>query len=225
MMMESFRACLAAMFWSLVLLIFIVFVSGLTARRHVICSSVMWQFVPRCSALCSGCGRWYSSHWFEYATGTTRFGALGFKVFKLVSRKGDWKVSVLTWSVLENLCCSLTLNFMLSHWSGPCDKCRRTHLSNRRKGKLIDLQQTSPARWCAEVMEHFGSVLKTMLSLYMAVTGGNDWSLYYSILGQLGSFYHFLFIAWLGGKRGCCWAAVPVRRHYIALEPHANDQP
>ena len=38
---------------------------------------------------------------------------------------GDWKVSVLTWSVLENLCCSLTLNFMLSHWSGPCDKCRR----------------------------------------------------------------------------------------------------
>lgn len=51
-------------------------------------------------------------------------------------------------------------------------------------------------------MEHFGSVLKTMLSLYMAVTGGNDWSLYYSILGQLGSFYHFLFIAWLGRKRG-----------------------
>ena len=59
----------------------------------------------------------------------------------------------------------------------------------------------------------------------MAVTGGNDWSLYYSILGQLGSFYHFLFIAWLGRKWGRCWAAVPVRRHYIALEPHANDQP
>ncbi len=46
MMMESFRACLAAMFWSLVLLIFIVFVSGLAAARkktcNVSCSSVMW---------------------------------------------------------------------------------------------------------------------------------------------------------------------------------------
>lgn len=33
MMMESFRACLAAMFWSLVLLIFIVFVSGLAGKN------------------------------------------------------------------------------------------------------------------------------------------------------------------------------------------------
>lgn len=47
----------------------------------------------------------------------------------------------------------------------------------------------------SEVMAHFGSVLQTMLSLYMAVTGGNDWSLYYTMLEQMGSFYHILFIA------------------------------
>lgn len=53
-----------------------------------------------------------------------------------------------------------------------------------------------PLDWnVAKVMSHFGSVLQTMLSLYMAVTGGNDWSLYYSLLEQLGSFYHTLFIA------------------------------
>lgn len=54
----------------------------------------------------------------------------------------------------------------------------------------------APLDWnVAKVMSHFGSVLQTMLSLYMAVTGGNDWSLYYSLLEQLGSFYHTLFIA------------------------------
>ena len=46
-------------------------------------------------------------------------------------------------------------------------------------------------------MAHFGSILQTMLSLYMAVTGGNDWSLYYNMLEQMGSFYHILFIAQL----------------------------
>mgnify|MGYP002803557489 FL=1 len=99
MMMESFRACLAAMFWSLVLLIFIVFVSALLFAQGV-------------------------------ADGIQAIGL------------------------------------------------------------------SMPPEQQDLVMEHFGSVLKTMLSLYMAVTGGNDWSLYYSILGQLGSFYHFLFIAY-----------------------------
>lgn len=34
-------------------------------------------------------------------------------------------------------------------------------------------------------METFGSVLKTMLSLYMAVTGGNDWSMYYATCASM----------------------------------------
>ena len=33
-----------------------------------------------------------------------------------------------------------------------------------------------------------------MVSLYMAVTGGNDWSEYHSTLEKLGSFYQHLFI-------------------------------
>lgn len=99
MMMESFRACLAAMFWSLVLLIFMVFVSALLFAQGV-------------------------------ADGIQSQPELG--------------------------------------------------LSEQRDA----------------VMAHFGSVLQTMLSLYMAVTGGNDWSLYYTMLEQMGSFYHILFIAY-----------------------------
>ena len=61
-----------------------------------------------------------------------------------------------------------------------------------------------------EVEAQFGSVLKSMrlgeakrpfvmpkrlrLSLYMAVTGGNDWSMYFDTLSQCGLFYTILFL-------------------------------
>ena len=41
----------------------------------------------------------------------------------------------------------------------------------------------------------FGSVSQTMLTLYMAVTGGNDWNIYYKILNELGTFTPLLFVA------------------------------
>jgi len=46
-----------------------------------------------------------------------------------------------------------------------------------------------------EVRNHFGSVVQTMLSLYMAVTGGNDWSLYYHLLQHTG-IYQYLFLGY-----------------------------
>ena len=47
----------------------------------------------------------------------------------------------------------------------------------------------------SEVRNHFGSVVQTMLSLYMAVTGGNDWSLYYHLLQHTG-IYQYLFLGY-----------------------------
>lgn len=37
------------------------------------------------------------------------------------------------------------------------------------------------------VRNHFGSVGRTMLSLYMSVTGGADWIIYYEILEYTGA--------------------------------------
>eukprot|EP00913_Durusdinium_trenchii_P023960 g22502.t1 len=45
--------------------------------------------------------------------------------------------------------------------------------------------QQAPPELLDLVMETFGSVLKTMLSLYMAVTGGNDWSMYYATCASM----------------------------------------
>jgi len=42
----------------------------------------------------------------------------------------------------------------------------------------------------------FGSVWTAMESLYMAVTGGNDWSLYYDACKIMGSFYPGVFLAY-----------------------------
>mmetsp|Transcript_66846 Transcript_66846/g.157486 ORF Transcript_66846/g.157486 Transcript_66846/m.157486 type:complete len:582 (+) Transcript_66846:25-1770(+) len=96
MMMESFRSCIAAMFWSLVLLLFLVYMSALLFTQGV-------------------------------------------------------------------------------------------------SDALTDASMTSDEEQV--VREHFGSVIRTMLSLYMAVTGGNDWSLYYSILATTG-IYQYLFLGY-----------------------------
>lgn len=38
-----------------------------------------------------------------------------------------------------------------------------------------------------DVKAHFGSVSQTMLSLYMSVTGGNDWIVYFDIVQKTGA--------------------------------------
>eukprot|EP00930_Biecheleria_cincta_P059518 TRINITY_DN45235_c0_g1_i1.p1 TRINITY_DN45235_c0_g1~~TRINITY_DN45235_c0_g1_i1.p1 ORF type:complete len:655 (+),score=120.89 TRINITY_DN45235_c0_g1_i1:153-1967(+) len=45
-----------------------------------------------------------------------------------------------------------------------------------------------------EMMAAFGSIAHIMLSLYMAVTGGNDWGGYYTFAQQLGDMYSFFFL-------------------------------
>merc|ERR1712232_199243 len=44
---------------------------------------------------------------------------------------------------------------------------------------------------------YFGSVQISMVSLYMAVTGGNDWTVYYDSLQLAGHVYGLLFIVYI----------------------------
>merc|ERR1719453_2409357 len=46
----------------------------------------------------------------------------------------------------------------------------------------------------SDVAEYFGSLGQSMASLYMAVTGGNDWIVYYSVMQQAGVVFELLFI-------------------------------
>jgi hypothetical protein len=52
----------------------------------------------------------------------------------------------------------------------------------------------SDHEWKFEVEEKFGTMLATMLSLYMSVTGGNDWSVYYQVIAKAGPFYAGLYV-------------------------------
>jgi len=45
-----------------------------------------------------------------------------------------------------------------------------------------------------EILDNFGSLAKTIVSLYMAVTGGDDWSKYYRIVSCAGWMYGWMFI-------------------------------
>eukprot|EP00439_Symbiodinium_sp_Y106_P050190 s2020_g6.t1 len=55
-------------------------------------------------------------------------------------------------------------------------------------------EQTFSADDEQSILNQFGSVLDSMLSLYMAVTGGNDWVEYYETVRQCGPFYDVLFL-------------------------------
>jgi len=49
-----------------------------------------------------------------------------------------------------------------------------------------------------EINEHFGSVRKTVLSLYKAISGGADWGDYYAIIAQAGATAAILFLFFTG---------------------------
>jgi len=46
----------------------------------------------------------------------------------------------------------------------------------------------------AEILQRFGSVRVTMLSLYMCVTGGTDWNTPYEVVALSGKLYQLIFI-------------------------------
>merc|ERR1712232_1100737 len=48
-----------------------------------------------------------------------------------------------------------------------------------------------------DAFKFFGSVSLTIVNLYMAVTGGNDWAIYYNIISRFGTFYTVAFIFFL----------------------------
>jgi len=59
-----------------------------------------------------------------------------------------------------------------------------------------DTACTSPADECINnmLMYHFGSVQRSILTLYMATTGGNDWAYYYEMLSKTGESAAMTFI-------------------------------
>ncbi|CAK9094598.1 unnamed protein product [Durusdinium trenchii] len=64
-----------------------------------------------------------------------------------------------------------------------------SHLATHSAEELGPMEQ--------EMMtDSFGSVGASMLSLYLSVTGGNDWSMYYAVMVQIGSFYPAVFLSY-----------------------------
>jgi hypothetical protein len=58
-----------------------------------------------------------------------------------------------------------------------------------------DAAQAADAKYTREeIMDTFGGVWRTMLTLYMAMTGGQDWEVYYDVVEVLGTFYVLVFI-------------------------------
>jgi len=51
-----------------------------------------------------------------------------------------------------------------------------------------------PDHQVEELMGLFGDVWSSMLSLYMAMSGGNDWSVYWVVLEPVGVMYSFIFL-------------------------------
>jgi hypothetical protein len=47
------------------------------------------------------------------------------------------------------------------------------------------------------LVKHFGSLGDSIISLFMAMSGGNDWVVFYENVNQLGVFYSFLFLLFI----------------------------
>merc|ERR1712232_258381 len=47
------------------------------------------------------------------------------------------------------------------------------------------------------LLDYFGTLDRSMLSLYMSMSGGNSWDVYYTALEPLPGFYRFLFLVFI----------------------------
>jgi len=61
-------------------------------------------------------------------------------------------------------------------------------LSDYLKGEGVSAQDV------AQVRRYFSGLSRTMLSLYMAVTGGDDWAVFYDLVAATGTFYALVFL-------------------------------
>lgn len=60
------------------------------------------------------------------------------------------------------------------------------------------LSEDTPRAEDDALIINFGSVTSTMASLFMSVTGGNDWGMYAELLKELGLHYYLFFIFYIG---------------------------
>eukprot|EP00931_Biecheleriopsis_adriatica_P030172 TRINITY_DN17800_c0_g1_i1.p1 TRINITY_DN17800_c0_g1~~TRINITY_DN17800_c0_g1_i1.p1 ORF type:complete len:718 (-),score=129.89 TRINITY_DN17800_c0_g1_i1:212-2326(-) len=49
----------------------------------------------------------------------------------------------------------------------------------------------------SDLVEYFGSLDSAIIALYMSMSGGNDWAIYYVALQKIGSIYHQLFLLFI----------------------------
>jgi len=59
----------------------------------------------------------------------------------------------------------------------------------------------TPQRWRDEdnetLVKSFGTLGRSVVALYMAMSGGNDWEMYYECLSSVGAFYQILFLVFI----------------------------
>eukprot|EP00413_Alexandrium_margalefii_P002315 CAMPEP_0204519758 /NCGR_PEP_ID=MMETSP0661-20131031/4900_1 /ASSEMBLY_ACC=CAM_ASM_000606 /TAXON_ID=109239 /ORGANISM="Alexandrium margalefi, Strain AMGDE01CS-322" /LENGTH=228 /DNA_ID=CAMNT_0051525273 /DNA_START=29 /DNA_END=715 /DNA_ORIENTATION=- len=63
---------------------------------------------------------------------------------------------------------------------------------------LRDYGDSLDPKFCDDVKAHFGSLNQTMLALFKATTGGNDWDVYYSMIAPSGWLLCALFVFFIG---------------------------
>jgi len=77
-----------------------------------------------------------------------------------------------------------------------------------------------------DFLNHFGGVLQCMLSLYMSITGGNDWALYYNIIKYLGPEYalsYLFFTFFFAFALFNILTAIFVEKAIIAAKPESEE--
>jgi len=62
-------------------------------------------------------------------------------------------------------------------------------INHLRKLDLADIPE--------DLEDHFGTLDSSLLSLFMAMSGGNDWAVYYDALAPLGSFFRYAFLLYI----------------------------
>eukprot|EP00930_Biecheleria_cincta_P025624 TRINITY_DN18213_c0_g3_i1.p1 TRINITY_DN18213_c0_g3~~TRINITY_DN18213_c0_g3_i1.p1 ORF type:complete len:700 (-),score=141.93 TRINITY_DN18213_c0_g3_i1:127-2202(-) len=56
----------------------------------------------------------------------------------------------------------------------------------------VDMRRDNP-----ELVEYYGTLFRAVLTLYMAMSGGNDWAEFYGCLSSMSGIYSFLFICYI----------------------------
>lgn len=93
----------------------------------------------------------------------------------------------------------------------------------------IAIQQTQgsvDAKFEEAAHLHFGSLGSAMLALYMSVTGGNDWAIFYDVVAAAGPLYSFLYLVYTFYFIFCVFnilTGILVEKAVSAAAPTRND--